>query len=93
MTLFYSFSQPYIICRQCPGYRGHSVPTLPGTGQEAEAGGTRALGDAPSTSADFPAGQSPEVFSSARLKDCGSYTQYELSRLTLVVLQEYRRFV
>ncbi|XP_064889352.1 E3 ubiquitin-protein ligase CHFR isoform X5 [Columba livia] len=49
-------SQPYIICRQCPGYRGHSVPTLPGTGQEAEAGGTRALGDAPSTSADFPAG-------------------------------------
>ncbi|NXJ50431.1 CHFR ligase, partial [Spizaetus tyrannus] len=49
-------SQPYIVCRQCPGYRRHSVPTLPGTGQETEAGGMQALGDAPSTSANFPAG-------------------------------------
>ncbi|KFP27753.1 E3 ubiquitin-protein ligase CHFR, partial [Colius striatus] len=48
-------SQPYIVCRQCPGYRRHSVPTLPGTDQETEAGGMQALGDAPSTSADFPA--------------------------------------
>ncbi|XP_009638144.1 E3 ubiquitin-protein ligase CHFR [Egretta garzetta] len=48
-------SQPYIVCRQCPGYRRHSVPTLPGTGQETEAGGMQALGDAPSTSANFPA--------------------------------------
>ncbi|XP_072736208.1 E3 ubiquitin-protein ligase CHFR isoform X3 [Ciconia boyciana] len=49
-------SQPYIVCRQCPGYRRHSVPSLPGTGQETEAGGMQALGDAPSTSANFPAG-------------------------------------
>ncbi|RMC05883.1 hypothetical protein DUI87_17427 [Hirundo rustica rustica] len=48
-------SQPYIVCRQCPGYRRHSVPALPGTGQETEAGGMQALGDAPSTSANFPA--------------------------------------
>ncbi|EOB02347.1 E3 ubiquitin-protein ligase CHFR, partial [Anas platyrhynchos] len=48
-------SQPYIVCRQCPGYRRHSVPTLPGTGQETETGGMQALGDAPSTSANFPA--------------------------------------
>ncbi|XP_067162958.1 E3 ubiquitin-protein ligase CHFR isoform X3 [Apteryx mantelli] len=48
-------SQPYIVCRQCPGYRRHSVPTLPGPGQETEAGGMQALGDAPSTSANFPA--------------------------------------
>ena len=55
MTLFYYFSQPYIVCRQCPGYRRHPVPALPGTGQETEAGGMQALGDAPSTSANFPA--------------------------------------
>ncbi|NXC37414.1 CHFR ligase, partial [Campylorhamphus procurvoides] len=48
-------SQPYIVCRQCPGYRRHSVPALPGTGQETEAGAMQALGDAPSTSANFPA--------------------------------------
>ncbi|KFO59512.1 E3 ubiquitin-protein ligase CHFR, partial [Corvus brachyrhynchos] len=48
-------SQPYIVCRQCPGYRRHSVPAVPGTGQETEAGGMQALGDAPSTSANFPA--------------------------------------
>ncbi|OXB64026.1 hypothetical protein ASZ78_013452 [Callipepla squamata] len=48
-------SQPYIVCRQCPGYRRHSVPALPDTGQETEAGGMQALGDAPSTSANFPA--------------------------------------
>ncbi|NXC07861.1 CHFR ligase, partial [Orthonyx spaldingii] len=48
-------SQPYIVCRQCPGYRRHSVPAGPGTGQETEAGRMQALGDAPSTSANFPA--------------------------------------
>ncbi|NXO85628.1 CHFR ligase, partial [Sitta europaea] len=48
-------SQPYIVCRQCPGYRRQSVPAVPGTGQETEAGGMQALGDAPSTSANFPA--------------------------------------
>uniref|UniRef100_A0A8C5XAI0 E3 ubiquitin-protein ligase CHFR n=1 Tax=Malurus cyaneus samueli TaxID=2593467 RepID=A0A8C5XAI0_9PASS len=48
-------SQPYIVCRQCPGYRRHSVPAVPGTGQETEAGGMQAPGDAPSTSANFPA--------------------------------------
>ncbi|KAI1233026.1 E3 ubiquitin-protein ligase CHFR, partial [Lamprotornis superbus] len=48
-------SQPYIVCRQCPGYRRHSVPAVSGTGQETEAGGIQALGDAPSTSANFPA--------------------------------------
>ncbi|KFP66424.1 E3 ubiquitin-protein ligase CHFR, partial [Cariama cristata] len=48
-------SQPYIVCRQCPGYRRHSVPTLPGAGQETEVGAMQALGDAPSTSANFPA--------------------------------------
>ncbi|NXR19274.1 CHFR ligase, partial [Cinclus mexicanus] len=48
-------SQPYIVCRQCPGYRRHSVPAASGTGQETEAGGMQALGDAPSTSANFPA--------------------------------------
>lgn len=63
MTLFPFFSQPYIVCRQCPGYRRHSVPTLPGTGQETETGGMQALGDAPSTSANFPAGWCHEVFS------------------------------
>ncbi|XP_065424572.1 E3 ubiquitin-protein ligase CHFR isoform X11 [Chrysemys picta bellii] len=48
-------SQPYIVCRQCPGYRRHSIPPLPCPGQEGEAGGLQALGDAPSTSANFPA--------------------------------------
>ncbi|KAF4790327.1 checkpoint with forkhead and ring finger [Turdus rufiventris] len=48
-------SQPYIVCRQCPGYRRHSVPAVSGTGQETEAGGMQVLGDAPSTSANFPA--------------------------------------
>ncbi|XP_074868744.1 E3 ubiquitin-protein ligase CHFR isoform X2 [Carettochelys insculpta] len=48
-------SQPYIVCRQCPGYRRHSVQPLPCPGQEGEAGGLQALGDAPSTSANFPA--------------------------------------
>ncbi|NXH12180.1 CHFR ligase, partial [Bucco capensis] len=48
-------SQPYIVCRQCPGYRRHPVSALPGPGQEPEAGGMQALGDAPSTSANFPA--------------------------------------
>ncbi|EMP40294.1 E3 ubiquitin-protein ligase CHFR [Chelonia mydas] len=47
-------SQPYIVCRQCPGYRRHSIQPLPCPGQEGEAGGLQALGDAPSTSADFP---------------------------------------
>uniref|UniRef100_A0A8C0GRP9 E3 ubiquitin-protein ligase CHFR n=1 Tax=Chelonoidis abingdonii TaxID=106734 RepID=A0A8C0GRP9_CHEAB len=48
-------SQPYIVCRQCPGYRRHSIPQLPCPGQEGEAEGLQALGDAPSTSANFPA--------------------------------------
>uniref|UniRef100_A0A8C3SHL7 E3 ubiquitin-protein ligase CHFR n=1 Tax=Chelydra serpentina TaxID=8475 RepID=A0A8C3SHL7_CHESE len=48
-------SQPYIVCRQCPGYRRHSIQPLPCPGQEGEAGGLQALGDAPSTSANFPA--------------------------------------
>ncbi|XP_019362555.1 PREDICTED: E3 ubiquitin-protein ligase CHFR isoform X1 [Gavialis gangeticus] len=48
-------SQPYIVCRQCPGYRRHSVQPPPCPGQEGEAEGLQALGDAPSTSTNFPA--------------------------------------
>ncbi|XP_038618386.1 E3 ubiquitin-protein ligase CHFR isoform X2 [Tachyglossus aculeatus] len=48
-------SQPYIVCRQCPGYRRHAVPPLPCPAPESEAGALPALGDAPSTSASFPA--------------------------------------
>ncbi|XP_028912372.1 E3 ubiquitin-protein ligase CHFR [Ornithorhynchus anatinus] len=48
-------SQPYIVCRQCPGYRRHALPPLPCPAPESEAGALQALGDAPSTSASFPA--------------------------------------
>lgn len=48
-------SQPYIVCRQCPGYTRHAMlyvagPPLGSTTSAA------APGDAPSTSAHFPAG-------------------------------------
>uniref|UniRef100_A0A8D0HDW4 E3 ubiquitin-protein ligase CHFR n=1 Tax=Sphenodon punctatus TaxID=8508 RepID=A0A8D0HDW4_SPHPU len=48
-------SQPYIVCRQCPGYRLHSIQPLPSPGQEGEAGALQALGEAPSTSTTFSA--------------------------------------
>nr|XP_020665552.1 E3 ubiquitin-protein ligase CHFR [Pogona vitticeps]XP_020665554.1 E3 ubiquitin-protein ligase CHFR [Pogona vitticeps]XP_020665555.1 E3 ubiquitin-protein ligase CHFR [Pogona vitticeps]XP_020665556.1 E3 ubiquitin-protein ligase CHFR [Pogona vitticeps] len=47
-------SQPYIVCRQCPGYRRQSVPALSSPGLEGETESGQALGDAPSTSANFP---------------------------------------
>lgn len=47
-------SQPYIMCRQCPGYRRPSFQPLVPPGQEGETEAVPALGDAPSTSANFP---------------------------------------
>ncbi|XP_053136497.1 E3 ubiquitin-protein ligase CHFR [Hemicordylus capensis] len=47
-------SQPYIVCRQCPGYRRPSAQPLVSPGQEGETEAAQALGDAPSTSANFP---------------------------------------
>ncbi|KAJ7309703.1 hypothetical protein JRQ81_007763 [Phrynocephalus forsythii] len=47
-------SQPYIVCRQCPGYHRQSIPTLPSPALEGEMEPGQALGDAPSTSASFP---------------------------------------
>ncbi|XP_069476101.1 E3 ubiquitin-protein ligase CHFR isoform X2 [Ambystoma mexicanum] len=47
-------SQPYIVCRQCPGYRHHPIMPMAGPG----IGTTAPLptpGDAPSTSAHLPA--------------------------------------
>ncbi|XP_054853033.1 E3 ubiquitin-protein ligase CHFR [Eublepharis macularius] len=50
-------SQPYIMCRQCPGSRQPPTQPLLPAGQEGETEAIRALGDAPdapSTSASFP---------------------------------------
>nr|XP_060641672.1 E3 ubiquitin-protein ligase CHFR [Anolis sagrei ordinatus]XP_060641673.1 E3 ubiquitin-protein ligase CHFR [Anolis sagrei ordinatus] len=44
-------SQPYIVCRQCPGY----CHPLSSRHQEGETEAVQALGDAPSTSGSFPA--------------------------------------
>ncbi|XP_063820764.1 E3 ubiquitin-protein ligase CHFR [Pseudophryne corroboree] len=46
-------SQPYTVCRQCPGYGRHMQPPPYPLPIETEA--LRTLGDAPSTSANFPA--------------------------------------
>ncbi|XP_063310485.1 E3 ubiquitin-protein ligase CHFR isoform X2 [Pelobates fuscus] len=59
-------SQPYTVCRQCPGYARHGMqqqpppPYLPPVGTEA----SQNLGDAPSTSANFPAATQEYVCSS-----------------------------
>ncbi|XP_063000228.1 E3 ubiquitin-protein ligase CHFR isoform X2 [Elgaria multicarinata webbii] len=47
-------SQPYIVCRQCPGYRLQPVQPLASPVLEGETEAVQALGDAPSTSANFP---------------------------------------
>nr|XP_056715839.1 E3 ubiquitin-protein ligase CHFR [Euleptes europaea] len=47
-------SQPYITCRQCPGSRRPPAQPLLSSGQEGEIEAVQALGDAPSTSANFP---------------------------------------
>ncbi|KAM4707701.1 E3 ubiquitin-protein ligase CHFR isoform 1-T5 [Discoglossus pictus] len=46
-------SQPYTVCRQCPGYPTYSPAPPDSPALDIEA--SRALGDAPSTSANFPA--------------------------------------
>uniref|UniRef100_A0A8C5P9D6 E3 ubiquitin-protein ligase CHFR n=1 Tax=Leptobrachium leishanense TaxID=445787 RepID=A0A8C5P9D6_9ANUR len=50
-------SQPYTVCRQCPGYGRHSMqqPPPPPYLAPSETEASRALGDAPSTSSNFPA--------------------------------------
>ncbi|XP_044296644.1 E3 ubiquitin-protein ligase CHFR isoform X1 [Varanus komodoensis] len=48
-------SQPYVVCRQCPGYRLQPVLPAASPAQEGEPEAVQALGDAPSTSANFPA--------------------------------------
>ncbi|XP_029426945.1 E3 ubiquitin-protein ligase CHFR [Rhinatrema bivittatum] len=45
--------QPYIVCRQCPGYRRPIAQPVVCAGLQGDAA-VRAPGDAPSTSADFP---------------------------------------
>ncbi|XP_034953744.2 E3 ubiquitin-protein ligase CHFR isoform X1 [Zootoca vivipara] len=47
-------SQPYIVCRQCPGYRRQPATAIASPGQEGETEARQSLGDAPSTSANFP---------------------------------------
>ncbi|XP_020859980.1 E3 ubiquitin-protein ligase CHFR isoform X3 [Phascolarctos cinereus] len=48
-------SQPYVVCRQCPGYRRQTMQPVPCLLPESEGGAFEAPGDAPSTSASFPA--------------------------------------
>uniref|UniRef100_A0A672J0I6 E3 ubiquitin-protein ligase CHFR n=1 Tax=Salarias fasciatus TaxID=181472 RepID=A0A672J0I6_SALFA len=48
-------SQPLVMCRQCPGYRGDVSQVLP-----AEEGAARASGEQPSTSSDVPSGTPQE---------------------------------
>ncbi|XP_072456905.1 E3 ubiquitin-protein ligase CHFR isoform X2 [Notamacropus eugenii] len=48
-------SQPYVVCRQCPGYRRQGVQPVPCLLPGSEGGAFEAPGDAPSTSASFPA--------------------------------------
>ncbi|XP_053557865.1 E3 ubiquitin-protein ligase CHFR isoform X2 [Bombina bombina] len=50
-------SQQYTVCRQCPGYGRHNmqIPPYPQPPPSHEAEASRAVGDAPSTSANFPA--------------------------------------
>ncbi|XP_053327467.1 E3 ubiquitin-protein ligase CHFR [Spea bombifrons] len=45
-------SQPYTVCRQCPGYGRHSMPPPPPPPPYLSP--PEALGDAPSTSSNFP---------------------------------------
>lgn len=47
-------SQPYTVCRQCPGYGRHNVQPPPYP-PPLETDASRSAGDAPSTSATFPA--------------------------------------
>ncbi|CAJ0944759.1 unnamed protein product [Ranitomeya imitator] len=47
-------SQPYTVCRQCPGYGRHNMQPNPYP-LPIETEAIRTLGDAPSTSANFPA--------------------------------------
>ncbi|XP_074156314.1 E3 ubiquitin-protein ligase CHFR isoform X2 [Sminthopsis crassicaudata] len=48
-------SQPYVVCRQCPGYRRQALPPAPCLLPERDGGAFETPADAPSTSASFPA--------------------------------------
>ncbi|KAG9487553.1 hypothetical protein GDO78_007413 [Eleutherodactylus coqui] len=56
-------SQPYTVCRQCPGYGRHIIQPHPYP-LPIETEAVRTLGDAPSTSANFPAAAQEYVCSS-----------------------------
>ncbi|XP_048369950.1 E3 ubiquitin-protein ligase CHFR isoform X2 [Sphaerodactylus townsendi] len=47
-------SQPYITCRQCPGSRQPPAQPPLSSGQEGDIAAVQTLGDAPSTSSNFP---------------------------------------
>ncbi|KAM6423347.1 E3 ubiquitin-protein ligase CHFR isoform 1-T3 [Liasis olivaceus] len=47
-------SQPYVLCRQCPGYRRQTVPPLASPEQEGKTEPGQVPGDSPSTSSSFP---------------------------------------
>ncbi|XP_007489656.1 E3 ubiquitin-protein ligase CHFR isoform X4 [Monodelphis domestica] len=47
-------SQPYIVCRQCPGYRRQAMQPVASPLPSREAGTFEVPGDAPSTSTSFP---------------------------------------
>ncbi|XP_034291723.1 E3 ubiquitin-protein ligase CHFR isoform X2 [Pantherophis guttatus] len=47
-------SQPYVLCRQCPGYRRQTVPPLTFPEQEGKTEPGQVPGDSPSTSSNFP---------------------------------------
>uniref|UniRef100_A0A8C5S507 E3 ubiquitin-protein ligase CHFR n=1 Tax=Laticauda laticaudata TaxID=8630 RepID=A0A8C5S507_LATLA len=47
-------SQPYVLCRQCPGYRQQTVLPLTFPEQEGNTAPGQVPGDSPSTSSNFP---------------------------------------
>ncbi|XP_039188287.1 E3 ubiquitin-protein ligase CHFR [Crotalus tigris] len=47
-------SQPYVLCRQCPGYRRQTIPPLTSPDQEGKTEPGQVPGDSPSTSSNFP---------------------------------------
>ncbi|XP_015221411.1 E3 ubiquitin-protein ligase CHFR isoform X1 [Lepisosteus oculatus] len=47
-------SQPFIVCRQCPGYRKDPLLVPVVSGQAHEEGGAKASGEVPSTSTNIP---------------------------------------
>ncbi|KAM3825877.1 E3 ubiquitin-protein ligase CHFR [Vipera latastei] len=46
-------SQPYVLCRQCPGYHRQTVPPLTSADQEGKTELGQVPGDSPSTSSNF----------------------------------------